>query len=150
VTVRFPDSRIVYETGEGRRKSEADIAAAQTVLDQLHNCYLDLLVNWAEINMQAQAGDALIKLAVYLSGDLNSTADKSKCLQEMESDSHLAEIFDQWKVQGDPDCAIWGTNLGEKRKATFVEALLWRRFGEQVIAVNAPTQLQSLLTALLG
>jgi hypothetical protein len=41
--------------------------------------------------------------------------------------------------------AIWGSNLGEKKKATLVEALLWRRYGSQIMTDDAPLQLQSLL-----
>jgi hypothetical protein len=66
----------------------------------------------------------------------------------LESGPHLAEVFDQWKTQGDPDLAMWGTDLSEKRKATLVEAMLWRRFGIQVIAADATAQLQSLLKTL--
>ncbi len=146
--MRFPDGCTVQGTGEGRRSSEADIAAAQVALEQLRNDNPDLLIDWEEINVEAQAGDALIKLSVYLSPSLSSVGEKSKRLQSLESDPHLAEVFDQWKTQGDPDLAMCGTNLGEKRKATLVEAMLWRRFGMQVIAADATAQLQSLLKTL--
>lgn len=148
VSVTFPDGRTVQGTGAGKRKSDADIAAAQSALDQVRNIHPDLLVAWDEIFVEAQAGDALIKLSVYLSADLKNSEQKSRCLQNLESDFHLATIFEQWKTQGHTDLAVWGDNLGEKRKATFVEALLWRRFGAKVITDNAQTQLQSLLNIL--
>ncbi|MBD2102319.1 hypothetical protein [Leptolyngbya sp. FACHB-261] len=149
VTVKFPDGRTVQGTGEAPRRTDADIAATQVALNKLRDDYKDLVIDWGEIYVQAQAGDALIKLGVYLSAEIKSVGDKSKRLQTLESDLHLAKVFDQWKAQGDKDLAVWGTNLGEKRKATLVEALLWKRFGKQVITTDAPVQLQSLLRTLL-
>jgi len=61
---------------------------------------------------------------------------------------HLAQVFDRWKAQGDPDLAIWGTELSEHRKASLVESLLWKRFGQQVIAIDAPKNLQDVLKSL--
>ena len=148
VVVIFPDGREVCGTGVGQRKTDADIAAARVVLDLLHSNHPDLCVNWKEIKAEAQAGDALIKLGVYLSTGLNNADEKSKLLQSLESDAHLAIVFDRWKRDGNLDLAMWGSNLGEKRKATLVEALLWRRFGSQVIASDALPQLQSLLKIL--
>ncbi len=150
VTVTFPDGRIVRGTGKGHRKSDADIAAAQDALNLVDRIYPYLLVDWDELKIQAQAGDALIKLGVYLSSELKSTAAKSNRLQNVETNTHLAKVFDRWKAQHDPELAIWGTNLKEHRKATLVEALLWRRYGAQVIVANAPTQLASLLSTLLA
>ena len=111
-------------TGEGKRRTTADIAAAQDAIDNLRQDHPDLLIDWAKIYAQAQAGDALIKLAVYLSIDLDSTTAKSQHLQNVESNLHLAKVFDCWKAQGDPDLAIWGTELSEHRKASLVESLL--------------------------
>ncbi|MEP0910901.1 hypothetical protein NDI45_08225 [Leptolyngbya sp. GB1-A1] len=145
VTVTFPDGRIVKGTGKGQRKVDAELIAAQTTIDILRNTYPELLVNWDEIFVEAQAGDALIKLGVYLSASLRTASEKSKELQSLEADQHLAKVFEQWKAKGDPDLAIWGSNLGEKKKATLVESLLWRRYGKQIMADDAPLQLQSLL-----
>jgi hypothetical protein len=149
VMVKFPDGRTVQGNGEGQRKSDADIAAAKDALDRVDRIYPYLLVDWDELNIQAQAGDALIKLGVYLSPELKSTAAKSKGLQNVETNAHLAKVFDRWKAQNDPQLAIWGTNLNEHRKATLVEALLWQRYGQQVITANAPVQLEDLLNTLL-
>jgi len=149
VTVIFPDGREVSATGEGYRNSDADIAAAQFALDQLRSEHSDLLVDWDEIFSQAQAGDALIKLSVYLAAGLTNASDRSQLLQRMESDLHLARLFDLWRSQGDPDLAIWGPKLGEKRKATLVESLLWQRFGERVLTPNAATQFEPMLKTLV-
>jgi hypothetical protein len=149
VTVTFPDGRIVRGCGKGHRKSNADIAAAQDALALLDREYPDLLVDWHKLDVEAQAGDALIKLGVYLSPELTSTAAKSNRLQNVETNAHLAKVFDRWKAQNDPRLVIWGTNLKEHRKATLVEALLWQGYGQQVIADNAPAQLADLLSTLL-
>lgn len=149
VTVIFPDGRIVRGTGKGHRKSDADVAAAKDALDRVKKDYPDLLVDWDKLDIEAQAGDALIKLGVYLSPELTSTAAKSNRLQNVETNAHLAKVFDLWKADNDPRLAIWGTNLNEHRKATLVEALLWQGYGQQVIADNAPAQLADLLSTLL-
>ena len=148
VTVTFPDGRVVRGTGNGKCKVDAEIMAAQTALEILSKTYPELLVNWEEIYVEAQAGDALIKLGVYLSVSLKTARDKSEELQKWESDLHLAKVFEQWKAKSDPDLAILGSNLGEKKKATLVEALLWRRYGSQIMTDDAPLQLQSLLKTL--
>lgn len=148
VMVTFPDGRTIQGTGEGQRKPSADIAAAQNALDRVERIYPYLLVDWKKLGVEAQAGDALIKLGVYLSAESKSAADNSNQLQISETDAHLARVFDRWKAQNDPDLAIWGNDLGAKRKATLIEALLWRRYGQNVIAANAPAQLASLLRTL--
>jgi hypothetical protein len=144
----FPNALKVKGTGVGRRVPESHIAAAQVVLDLLHANYPHFFVDWRQISLEAQAGDALIKLGVYLSSGLSNTNGKSELLQNLESDSHLAKIFDIWKSNGDPDLLIWGTELGEKRKATLVEALIWRRFASLVLNSDAPSQFKLLLELL--
>jgi hypothetical protein len=122
--VTFPDGRTVQGTGEGQRKSDADITAAQDALDRVARIYPYLLVDWKKLGIEAQAGDALINLGVYLCAESKSAADNSNRLQVSETDAHLARVFDRWKAQNDPDLAIWGNDLGTKRKATLIEALL--------------------------
>jgi Double-stranded RNA binding motif len=148
VLVNLPDGRVVKGTGDSRRKKDAEIAAAMDAIEQLHRNHPDLIIDWDKIKIEAQAGDALIKLGVYLSPNRTSADDNSKQLQNSESDAHLERVFDQWQAQGDQDLAIWGNNLSEKRKATLVEALLWRRFGTLVLASDASEKLQSLLKTL--
>jgi hypothetical protein len=123
VTVTFPDGRIVRGTGTGQSKPDADIAAAQDALDRVARIYPYLLVDWKKLGIEAQAGDALIKLGVYLSVESKSAADNSNRLQVSETDAHLARVFDRWKAQNDPDLAIWGNDLGAKRKAAL--PLVW-------------------------
>lgn len=146
VRVAFPDGREIQAIGKGQR--------SKSLILQRHKQYLisymrTTQISWwiGEIYAEAQAGDALIKLSAYLS-DLGSVGEKSRLLQALESDLHLAEIFDLWKSQGDPDLAIWGSKLSEKRKATLIEALIWRRFGKLVITGDATVQLQYLLEVL--
>lgn len=148
VEVKLSDGRIFKANGKGKGKTNANNEAARALLEQLRRNHPEIFINWEEINVEAQRGDALIKLAVYLSTKWQSADDKSKQLQNLESDFYLAQLFDDWKSQGNPDLAIWGDNLGGKRKATLVEALLWRRFGMQLITTDAPAQMQSLLQTL--
>ena len=79
--------------------------------------------------MEAQAGDALIKLCAYLSPELDSPEKKSRWLQERESDAYLTTRFDRLQAEGHPSLALFGENLGHKRKATWMEALVWRDYG---------------------
>jgi hypothetical protein len=146
--VTFPDGRKVTGFGAGTQKIEADIAAAQDVLDQLHQSHADLIINWDSLDLEAQAGDTLIKLGVYLSPDLTRASEASQRLQKLESDHHLAQVFDLWKSRNDPDLAIWGNRLGEKRKATLVEALFLRRYKLQVDTAKVFAPLPSLLKTL--
>ena len=139
VTVTFPDGRIVQGAGTGPSKPDADIAAAQDTLDRVKRIYPYLLVDWKKLGVEAQAGDALIKLGVYLSAESKSAAENSFRLKDSEPNAHLAKVFDRWKANKDPRLAIWGTDLSKHRKATLVEALLWQGYGQQVIADNAPT-----------
>jgi hypothetical protein len=148
VVVNFPDGRTVQGTGMGSRETDADISAAHAAIEQLQNEYPDLIVDWDEIKVQAQAGDALIKLGIYLSADIKRASANSLQLQRLESDFNLAQVFDQWRAQNDPDLACWGPRLGEKRKATLVEALLWQRFGQKVITADMFKQLQALIKTL--
>ncbi|PSB30614.1 hypothetical protein [Chlorogloea sp. CCALA 695] len=148
VRITFPDGQIVHENVEKESRSEADLLVSQITLERVLKNYPEFLVNWEKINVEAQAGDALIKLSVYLSSQSKNSDDKSKQLQNLESDFNLAKVFDRGKAQSDPDLAIWGTNLSEKRKATLVEALLWRRFSQQVLTSNAPATLELLLKTL--
>lgn len=143
--VRFPDGRVVRGHGEGQGKANARIMAAQDVIDKLRCSYKDLEVNWDEINVEAQAGDALIKLGIYLSEDFPKSSDKANRLQQLEPDDHLVEVFDYWKENGDSDLAKWGDGLGHKRKSTVIESLLWQRHGKKIIDANAIQELQSLL-----
>jgi hypothetical protein len=148
VIVAFPDGRKIQEVGEGEKRVSADIAAARIALELWRNDYPDLIIDWDRIYLDAQRGDTLIKLGIYSSEDLINADEASKRLQKLESDHYLAKVFDCWKAQENPDLAIWGNVLSEKRKATLVEALLWRRFKIDAAAENMLVPLQSLLKTL--
>ncbi len=148
VEVSFPDGRDLKGIGEGIDRTQADIAAAQQVLHLIQADHSDLLIDWDQIFEEAQAGDTLIKLGVYVALNLQDTAAKSLLLQELESDQHLAKVFDRWQLEGDVDLAKFGTNLGEKRKATMVEATLWRRSKEKIFHPEARKELHLLLDSL--
>ncbi|MFQ3584353.1 MAG: hypothetical protein SNJ85_05385 [Cyanobacteriota bacterium] len=89
VTVKFPNGRAIRGTGNEQCKVDAEILAAHSILEILRNTHPELLVNWEEIYVEAQVGDALIKLGVYLSESLSTVSDKSKELQKWESDQNL-------------------------------------------------------------
>ncbi|MBT9316916.1 hypothetical protein [Leptothoe spongobia] len=107
-----------------------------------------LVSNWEEIQVEAQQGDVLIKLAMYLTPAFKTANDKTKKLQDIEKNSDLAEVFERWKAQGNSDLALWGNHLNQHKKATLVEALLWRRFGNKILTDNAFESLQVLLETL--
>jgi len=148
VVVTFPDGREMKGIGDGKDRTDADIAAAQQVLNIIRTDHPDLMIDWDELKEEAQAGDTLIKLGVYTALNLSDAATKSLLLQELESDSHLARVFDRLQVENDPDLAIFGSNLGEKRKSTFIEALLWKRYREKVLQPGARKALHELLDLL--
>ena len=148
LVITFPDRRQITGTGNAQRRTDAEIVAAQDAIQKIRAQHPDLCVDWDKIYCQAQAGDALIKLSVYLSTEQKKAHDKSLLLQSLESDSRLARVFDLWASQGEPGLSMWGSDLSEKRKATLVEALLWRRFGEQVISGSAIEHLQFILNLL--
>ena len=94
VVVTFPDGRIVWGIGEGHRRSDADIAAAQDALDLVKKLYPYLLVDWDKLGVEAQSGDVLIKLGVYLSVESKSAEDNSNRLKKIENNARLAKVFD--------------------------------------------------------
>jgi len=103
-TVKFPNGHAIQGTGNGQRKVDAEILVAQSILEILRHTYPELLVNWEEIYVEAQAGDTLIKLGVYLSESLRTASDKSKELQKWESDQNLVKVFEQWKATSKTQC----------------------------------------------
>jgi hypothetical protein len=148
VVVAFPDGRKIQGVGEGGKRVSADMAAAQIALELWRNDYPDLIIDWTRMYLDAQRGDALIKLGVYSSEDLINADEASERLRGTESDANLAQVFDKWKAQNDQDLTIWGDDLGVKRKATIIEALLWRRFRANIATDDMLLMLQSILKAL--
>jgi len=147
--VIFPNDLIVEGVGEGENKKEAEFAASRDVINKLHEKHPDLIVDWDAIYIDAQAGDALIKLGVYLSGNLK-VSDNSSKLQRTETNKRLAKVFDQWHKDKDldKDLAVLGNHLSEHKKASVVEALLWRRYNNQVITSDGPEHLELLIKAI--
>lgn len=147
LVLTLPGRAPLTGVGTGQRKSDADIAASKAVLAILEEADRpdDL---WAPIYAEAQAGDALLKLAAYLAPGLASAEERSKWLQLHESDVSLARVFDRWFDAGDSDLAPYGRGLGEKNKATLVEALIWRRYGADVLGPEAVRALGELREAL--
>lgn len=138
----LPDRAPVTGTGTGQRKSSAEIAAAEDLLVKLEaQQHVDVLDG---VQADAQSGDALVKLVAYLATGLDGPEARSFWLQQHESDGWLAGVFDRWYADGDPDLATYGEGLGEKNKATIVEALIWRRFGARVLAPGAIEALDEL------
>lgn len=110
----------------------------------------ELFPSWKTLRAEAQAGDALIKLAAYVSADSTSAGEASAFLQIHESNEHLAVVFDRWKAGGDPALTMWGSHLREHRKGTLVESLVWRRSRAAVLSATAPSALAELLASLTG
>lgn len=131
-TVNLPGNYSIMGKGVGAQKKRAEIIASQDALKTIHDAHSELIVDWDVIQVDAQRGDALIKLAIYLNPTVRTANDKSKELQEIEKNSDLAKVFHQWKSQGDSDLVIWGNHLSEHTKATLIEALIWRRLGNKV------------------
>lgn len=138
VVVRMPDDEVHQFVGECTvGKGATTMDACQKALTHLEAASAAVSADWAKLALEAQAGDALIKLSAYLDAGTDSAADASAQLQRIEADAHLAQLYDRWRADGDEFLGEWGENLSEKRKATLVEALLWRRFGHQVLRENA-------------
>lgn len=144
VVLTLPGQPPIVGTGAAQRKTQADVAAAADALAKLETEPSPTGHDWGQIHTDAQRGDALLKLAGYLAEDLASPEERSLWLQSHESDAALARLFDRWFEAGDPDLAVYGAGLGEKNKATLVEALVWRRYGKRVLAHGAGIALGEL------
>ena len=131
----------VSGTGKGSRRSEADVKAAEMVLPQLP----DVKSEWSRSMRDAQAGDALIKLAAYTAEVTISAYGASLWLQLFENDNVLAANFDRWKAEGIEEFRAYGPNLGTNLKATLVETLVWRRFGPRVLTPGAAEALKEIV-----
>lgn len=143
----LPSLKAEGPPSKGKKLTEQ--AAFQRLLELLLEKTGDWGLDWDQTVQDAQAGDALIKLAAYLSPALGSAEASATWLQTFESDGHLAATFDRLQQAGEPSLAGWGPRLSQKRKATLVEALVWRRFGPTVLGEQAPKGMAQVL-ALLG
>lgn len=146
--VTFPHGLILQGNGQANKLNNAEFIAAQKVLDQLHEDHSQLVVDWGKLMVEAQRGDALIKLGIYLSENFTKPSDKSLELQKTETNQRLAQVYDQWIADKDPDLTGWGTHMEVHKKASVVEALLWRKFNDKVVAKGANEHLKTLLKSI--
>lgn len=146
VTVTLPSGEVLSRTAAPTvGKTASTLRACADLLDSLPQTHPELFPDWEALRVEAQRGDALVKLAAYLAPDLPSAADGSYFLQDRESDAHFARLFTLWRAEGDKELAQWGEHLSEKRKSTLVEALIWRRWGPKVLADQGEEDLGRLL-----
>lgn len=110
LTLSLPNSAALIGTGSATSKSQADIKASEDVLAQLHAAPT---ADWEAHFADAQKGDALLKLAAYLSETLGNREDRSRWLQHFESDTALAALYDRWYAEGAPELAEYGPGIGE-------------------------------------
>lgn len=149
VQVTLPTGEQVSATGPpSAGKGPTASAACRALLDQLAASHPHYFADWEQQRLDAQRGDALIKLAAYLAPTPETAAETSRWLQRSEADQWLAALFDRWRAAGDPDLLHWGTHLSTKRKATLVEAIIWRRFGARILAPDADGHLAGIRTLL--
>lgn len=150
LTLTLPDRAPIVGVGTAGRKPQADVVATEAVLAALASDSDPDGHDWAKVYAEAQAGDALVKLAAYLTGESASPEDRSRWLQQHESDAALARVFDRWLEEGAPELVSFGRGLGEKNKATVVEAVIWRRYHARVLGSGAGEALGELRAALSG
>lgn len=148
LVVTFPHGLTLQGNGKANRKTDAEIIASQEVIDQLYKLHPELIFDEEKIMVEAQRGDALIKLGIYLSEDFKKPSDKSEELQRKENNERLAQVYDRWIADKDPDLLGWGTHMDIHKKASVVEALLWRRFNKKVIAEGANEHLKTLIKSI--
>jgi hypothetical protein len=150
-TVTLPDGEEVSASGEVTHGAKwTRLQACQALLDQLRASHSHLFEPWDDILADARAGDALIKLAVYLEQRGATSAEVSQLLQSLESNARLAEIYDSWKRSNAPELRDWGTHLSEHRKGSLVEAIIWRRLGASILSDGAREGLRSLIQILVA
>ena len=136
-TLTLADGRKIRARGVATKRRDAEIAAAAEIIETIQRNHRDLLIDWPSVRIEAQAGDGLIKLCGYLSNQTSSAEEKSRWLQRMETDSHMVTLFNRLQADRHPTFTLFGTNLGNKRKATFIEAMIWRQFGPVILAEGA-------------
>jgi hypothetical protein len=141
VDVDLPDGRTLKGQGTAAKKTQADVAAAAMAIAHLEPEPEPEEQLW----LDAQCGDALIKLARYLTAPTASREANSNWLQQYESDDALGALFDRWEASGEADVQPFTGNRGNKYRATAVEALVWRRFKKRVFTPQAVEALAELV-----
>lgn len=132
--------------GQGHKATDAEIAASRVVLERLEAERPEFFPDWEGLKVQAQAGDALVKLAVYLDGDDRGAMGRSLTLQGSESNAALSVLFEPWREE-DPTWGCYGPGLSTERRALLVESRIWRMFGARVLAPEAAEVLGEIRAA---
>jgi hypothetical protein len=120
-------------TGIHEMKQEAEAEAFQAALDFIKENCPKLNIDWNELNVNALKGDALIKLAIAMSHHCNNPELKSNWIQKFANGTHLASIFDKFFNQQHPSVALFGNNLGQKRKSIVILNYIWNEYGKFVV-----------------
>lgn len=128
--------------GNGELISQND--AAMAAFEELRDNYPAFCVDWKKVYSEAQAGDALIKLAAYLTDELKDIEAKSRWLQRVESDPNLEAIFNRLYKEQDPSVAMFGKNLGKKHKSSWIESLIWRWFSDKGLPLSLTDNLKAV------
>jgi hypothetical protein len=148
-TLAWPTGLSIAGTGTGLGRTSAEGQAAADVLRNLDPAVRSA-ADWAAIRVEAQAGDALIKLAAYLSTPNRPVGENSAWLQRNEANHALARLFDVWMAAGADELRLYGDGCGDDAKATLVEAILWRRFRDRVLVADAVGALSDLRKLIEG
>lgn len=136
-TLALPGGPPVVATADGWTKAEAAVNASAAVLEALRQTRPDLWFDWDSLKIEAQAGDAFLKLAAYSARSSATSAERSLWLQRHESNAHLAQWFEAQQRSGIPElpeAVAIGPGIGVERQALLAEALIWRRYGGRIRA----------------
>lgn len=127
-SLRVPEIDLLLTSeGEAWDTRTAGVNACEDLLVNLREQRADLFFNEDELRADAQAGDALIKLAIYGWEEPLSPAQRTEVLQRVEADRSLAPRLAE--IAGGHSWAQkFGPGIGGKQRATIVEAALWRHF----------------------
>ena len=147
VAVTLPDGRAFVGQGVAHTNTDADKAAAAALLGRWDQTGPDSAPTEDATRNLAQRGDVLVKLAAYLAFDGDPDR-ASRWLQRHESDAHLSATFARLKADGAFPGV--GDGLGEKARATLVEAEIWSRFAHRVLAPGAEAALAEIKALVEG
>lgn len=136
------------EPGIDSSKLEARNQAAKNLLELIQIKHKELIIDWEELRIEAQAGDCLIKLCAYLSLQLSSPEEKSIWLQNKENSVFLAQKFDELQKSNFAPLSIFGSKLGQKKKSTFIEAFIWKRYQDLILQPDAHEKLSKIFNFL--
>ena len=144
-SITFPNGVQVSGQGDSARKKEAQQEACNQVLQNIQCDHPELLIDWPAVMVEAQVGDALLKLCAYRSRKLSTAEAGSRWLQDIETNRNMAQIFNKMKQRGHSDVAMFGSNVGDIRKASWVEALIARRYSHLILRDDADRGFENLM-----